>query len=65
MVFQLDSGCKNKINYANDSTISRPAPVVLGILQINRLVRKNLGRYDDHLIYYRHCRIHLYDLRAP
>lgn len=43
MAFQLDTAHKKRNNYAYYPPTSCPAPAVLGVLQINRLVRKNLA----------------------
>jgi len=42
VVCQLAISFQKQYNYVNNRTSSCPATVVLGILQINRLVRKNL-----------------------
>ena len=50
-------------NHVNNSITPGPIDPQLDLLQINRLVRKNLKDYD-RIIYYFRSRIHLYVVRA-
>ena len=63
MVCQLAIAYQKQHNYVNNPPSACPAATLLGVLQINRLVRENLKNHD-RIIHYRIGRIYLYDLRA-
>lgn len=63
MVCQLAIAYQKTIIYVDNPLSTCPAAALLGILQINRLVRENLKNHD-RIIHYRISSIHLYDLRA-
>lgn len=63
VVCQLAIAYQKQQNYVNNPSFHRLAAILLGVLQINRLVRENLKSHD-RIIHYRISRIHLYDLRA-
>ena len=63
VVCQLAIAHQKQHNYVNNPPASCPAATLLGVLQINRLVRENLKNHD-RIIHYRNGRIYLYDLRA-